>query len=131
MSSSMPPLWRQITQVHRLVGGKCKKCGTVNFPVKKICTNCGGTEFEEHRIARRGKVLTYVVAHRMPPGVQAPIALAIIETEDGARMTGWSTDCDPYDVKVDMPVELVFRMVGPPRGGAVSYGFKFRPLMNS
>lgn len=128
MSSSMPDLWRQIEEVHQLIGAKCEDCGAVNFPPQDICTICGGAELEKHRIDRKGKMLTYSVAHRMPSGVPTPITVGVIETKDGSRITAWSTDCDPYDIEVGTPVELVFRRVGPSRGGSISYGFKFRPL---
>jgi len=138
MATAFPPYWRAIPGMHRLVGQKCKKCGKVNFPPRKnmICTYCGATEFDEVHISRRGKIVTYVVASRMPPGVIGPEAFAIIDTDDGARVSAWSTDCFPKDygakegspIKCDMPVELVIRVIGNPTPTPF-YGFKFRPIM--
>lgn len=138
MAAAMPPYWRSIPAMHRLVGLKCKNCGKINFPPRKsmICVYCKGTEFDEVHISRKGKILTYVVVTRMPPGVIGPEAFAIIDTDDGARVSGWSTDCflenygvqEGTPIKCDMPVELVIRVIGKPLP-TPSYGFKFRPIM--
>ena len=138
MATAMPVYWRLVPGMHRLVGLKCKNCGNVNFPPRKkmICVDCGGTEFDEIQISRKGKIVTYAVATRMPQGVIGPAAFAVIDTDDGARITAWSTDCVPEDygaqegspIKVGMPVELVIRIIGSPLP-TPSYGFKFRPII--
>lgn len=128
MASSLPDMWRKIDAVHRLVGVKCDNCGTVNFPSRKICAKCGSTELEKHSIPREGEIVTYSIGHRMPSGVHTPIAIGVIETEDGSRVTAWSTDCDPYDLEVGSKVKLILRRVGPADGGPINYGFKFRPI---
>lgn len=127
MSTALPPFWRQVAELHRLVGIKCKQCGKILFPAKKICTECGGLEFEEVPISRRGKIVTYVVCHFMPKGIETPVPLAIVDTEDGARLTGFVTECEPDEVKVDMAVEVVFRRIGE-QDGRINYGFKFKPV---
>lgn len=127
MSTAMPPFWRQVAELHRLVGIRCKQCGRILFPAKKICIECGGTEFEEVPISRRGKIVTYVICHLTPKGIEAPVPLAIVETEDGAKLTGFVTEYEPDEVKVNMSVESVFRRIGE-QNGRINYGFKFRPL---
>lgn len=133
-----PSFWRLVPGMHRLIGLKCKRCDKVNFPPRKkmICADCGGTEFDKVRISKRGRVLTYVIAMRMPPGMVGPAAFAIIDTDDGARISAWSTDCIPEKygveegtpIKCDMPVELVIRVIGK-HEPTPYYGFKFRPIM--
>jgi uncharacterized OB-fold protein len=132
-----PPFWRLVPAMHRLVGLKCKKCGKVNFPPRKtmICVDCRGTEFDEVHISRKGKILTYVVVTRMPPGMVGPEGYAVIDTDDGARITAWSTDCIPENygveegtpIKCNIPVELVIRIIGKDEPTPY-YGFKFRPI---
>ena len=112
----------------QLVGGKCKKCGKVNYPQRKICAFCGAQEnFEKVKISRRGKVHTYVVSYALPTGVESPTPLAVVDTEDGARLVGFFTECKPDEIKWEMPVEIVLRAVGE-QEGRVNYGFKFRPV---
>lgn len=128
MSSIKPHVWRMLSKVNKLIGSKCRKCGAINFPPRQICTKCGSFELDDYRMSRRGRVITYVIAHRMPEGVPAPIAYGVIQTDDGAKISCWSTDCDPYEIKVGMPVELVFRIVSSTPGEPIFYGMKFRPF---
>ena len=128
MSSVSPEFWRMSEELLQLVGGKCRKCGRINYPQRKICAFCGAQEsFEKVRISRKGKVHTYVVAYALPSGVEAPAPLAVVDTEDGARLVGFVTECKPDEITWEMPVEVVLREVGE-QDGRVNYGFKFRPI---
>jgi uncharacterized OB-fold protein len=128
MSSALPEFWRLSEELLELTGGKCRNCGKINFPQRKICAFCGAHgNFEKVKISRRGKVHTYVVAHALPSGVEAPTPLAVVDTDDGARLVGFVTECEPNEIRWEMPVEVVLRKVGE-LDGRVNYGFKFRPI---
>nr|MDO8100136.1 Zn-ribbon domain-containing OB-fold protein [Candidatus Njordarchaeota archaeon] len=132
MSIASPMLWREIPQLYRLIGLKCKKCGYINFPrMGSICLKCGSSEgFEDHQISRRGKVVTFTVEHVMPPGFEIPTIMAIVDTDDGARLMVSMTQAKPEEVKIDMPVELVFRRFGE-ADGLLRYGFRAKPIKES
>jgi uncharacterized OB-fold protein len=128
MSSLSPEFWRMSEELLQLIGGKCTNCGRINYPQRKICAFCGAQEsFEKVKISRKGKVHTYVVAYALPSGVEAPTPLAVVDTDDGARLVGFVTECKPDEIKWEMPVEVVLREVGE-QDGRVNYGFKFRPV---
>ena len=38
----------------------------------------------------------------------APYAPVVVELEEGVRMVSWIVDCDPDDIEMGMPVEVVF-----------------------
>ena len=42
-----PRYWREKPTRFRLEAGKCKGCGKIVFPKRKICPACRGREFEE------------------------------------------------------------------------------------
>ena len=132
MSIASPMLWREIPQLYRLVGLKCKKCGYINFPrMGSICLKCGSAEgFEDHNISRRAKVVTFTVEHVMPPGFETPTIMTIVDTEDGARLMVSMTQAKPEEVKIDMPVELVFRRFGEAEG-LFRYGFRAKPIRDA
>lgn len=127
MATSFPDFWRLGPSIYRLEASKCKKCGAVMFPLRKICLSCGSTELEKVNIARRGKIVTYTISYIMPRGAEVPAIYAVVEMEDGAKLSGYLTECDPNEVKVDMPVEIVFRKISEEEG-RVEYGYKFRPI---
>ncbi|MCK4364141.1 MAG: Zn-ribbon domain-containing OB-fold protein, partial [Candidatus Aminicenantes bacterium] len=92
--------WREIPQRYRLEANKCKKCGLVFFPPRLICSQCQNREFEETKLAEKGKVLTFTII-RVPPQQfvdQAPYAVGIVELDDGVKLTGQIVDCDFEDL---------------------------------
>jgi len=83
-----------------------------------------------YELPGRGKVFTYSVVHDPPPGLetQKPYVVAIVEMDGGVRVTSQIVDCDPKDVRIDMPVEVAFRKLGEDgSAGIIHYGYKFRP----
>ncbi|MCX6776561.1 MAG: OB-fold domain-containing protein [Candidatus Micrarchaeota archaeon] len=53
--------------------------------------------------------------------------MAIIELEEGPRLTAQVEDCDARDVKIGTPVEMIFRKIQEDgKEGLIHYGFKFK-----
>jgi len=85
---------------------------------------------ERIRLKGRGKIVTYTVVHDAPAQLemQKPYVVAIIEMEEGARLTSQVIDVDPNEVKIGMPVQATFRRLGQEgEAGVIHYGYKFRP----
>ncbi|KPK20300.1 MAG: transcriptional regulator [Nitrospira bacterium SG8_3] len=122
--------WREIPQRYRLEAKKCKKCGIVLFPPRLICPECKGREFEDTKLAEKGKVLTYTII-RVPPHQfvdQAPFAVGIAELDDGVKLTGQIVDCDFEDLKIGQRVKIEFRKIfDEGEAGILCYGYKFIP----
>ena len=132
---SVPEIQRTLSQRYRLVGLRCKKCGYLHFPARKICKNCGAVEeFEEVELSGRGKVYSYTVIergatvyeHTEEAAVGGAFPVALVELEEGIRVMGQITECDPYSVRIGMEVEAVLRRMY--EQDVVRYGFKFRPI---
>ncbi|MBM3672142.1 MAG: hypothetical protein FJW86_08190 [Actinobacteria bacterium] len=109
-----------------LMGARCVDCGTINTPpsIHPHCTSCGSAKFVLTPLARRGRVHTYVVNHTMPAPFVAPLPLAIIDLDDGARVM-LQVVGDGSDLEVGSDVELVLRKYAHERGVPV-YGYKAR-----
>ena len=53
--------------------------------------------------------------------------MAIVELEEGAKLTTQIVDCNPEDVEIGDEVEMVFRKIREEGDdGVISYGYKFR-----
>jgi len=95
-----------------------------------VCPSCRARDSETVRLSRKGKVVTWTVVH-VPPtdlAMQAPYAMALIETPEGARLMLQVADCDPSAIKKDMDVDLEFRLIRREgHGGILCYGFKAVP----
>jgi uncharacterized protein len=85
---------------------ECPSCGHRQFYPRLLCTECGG-EPEWRAASGRGSVHTFTVVRQslMPPfdGL-APYVIAMVELDEGPKMMGNVTDCDPGDVHIGMPV---------------------------
>ena len=125
-----PRYWREIPNRYRLEAARCVRCGRVAFPPRRACSACRSQEWEKLSLSWKGKVVTSTVVQVAPPDFQmeAPYAMAVIETPEGARLMAQVVDCDPSTVQPGMDVSLVFRRVRREgHSGILCYGFKGVP----
>ncbi len=122
-----PRYTREMPQRYRLEAGKCKKCGKIFFPPRLICDNCKSRDFEKVKLSETGKIVTYTTIRVAPEqfNTQVPYNVAIIELNDGVRITAQVVDCKPEDVMIGKQVKLVFRKIQEEgSAGIICYGYK-------
>lgn len=127
-----PRYWREVPSRYRLEAVRCRGCGKVSFPARRICPKCRGEDFEQTALSRRGKVVTSTVIHVPPPEflMEAPYAVALVETPEGARLMTQVVDCDPDTVLPGMEISLEFRLIRKEgHGGIRCYGYKGVPTV--
>ena len=125
-----PGYWRETPARFRLEASRCKDCGAMNFPAGQACTTCRSANLEATALSRKGKVVTSTVVHVAPDAfaMEAPYAMAIVETPEGVRLMTQVTDCDPAEVKSGMEVSLEFRLIRKEGlSGILCYGYKGVP----
>lgn len=129
---SVPRFWRKIPYRYKLIGTKCEVCEEVYFPPRNICPRCRRSgSLREIRLSGRGKIATYTVIHSAPESFEheAPYIIGIVELEEGPHLTTQIVDCNPEEIRIDTPVEMVFRKINEDgQTGIIYYGYKFRPL---
>jgi len=127
-----PRYWREVPNRFRLEAAKCTGCGKISFPGRRICPECRGTELEKTNLSLSGKVITSTVIHVAPTDLmmEAPYAMAVIETPEKARLTAQVVDCEPSEVGPGMDVRLEFRRIRKEgNSGILCYGFKAVPAV--
>lgn len=88
---------------------RCAGCGALRHPPGPMCPRCHATERDHVVASGRGEVHSYVVHHHPPvPGRTPPYVVAVVDLEEGVRIVGNVIGCPPEDVRVGMPVRLVF-----------------------
>jgi len=125
-----PRYWREIPGRYRLEGSRCHDCGKAVYPRRRVCPNCQGTTMEQVTLSRHGVVVTSTVIHVPPDDLvsEAPYAVAIVETPEGARLMAQIVDCDNDYVLPGMHVDLEFRRLRREgEGGILCYGHKGVP----
>lgn len=124
---------REFPQKYRLEAAKCRNCSGLFFPPRLICSKCGEREFENLPLSGRGTIGTFTIIRIPPSGFEdlAPYALGIVDLEEGCRVMGQITDCDPEKLKIGDPVVTQFRRINEEgKTGMILYGYKFVPDHN-
>ena len=104
------PFW-EYCKKHELRVQKCGNCGTLRYPITSICPNCMSMDFEWAKMSGKGKVYSFAIIRRASHPAFAneiPYTVAIIQLDEGPRLESNVIGIDPQQVKVDMPVEVVF-----------------------
>ena len=110
--TAMTTLWRKRKMILGLMGGKCTKCGTPQFPKMDICVNpnCLAVKSqEEYEFADvPAKVKTYT-GDLLAVSVDPPAIYGMVQFEGGGRFMADFTDCELDEVYVGQPVSMSFR----------------------
>lgn len=125
-SETSRPFWEG-TKAHELRLQRCRDCGKRIFYPRSICPFCLSERLEWVTASGKGKVYSYTVVRRaVHPAFQAdvPYVLAIVELDEGPRLTTNIVGVEPEEVRVDMPVRAAYDDVTPD----VSL-LKFEPLL--
>ena len=99
---------------HELVVQRCTQCGAHRFPAREICSKCLSREAAWVKVSGRGTVFSYNVMHQVyHPGFadEVPYAVVVISLEEGAKMTSNLVGMKPHDIKIDLPVKVVFEEI--------------------
>lgn len=126
-----PRYHRETPQRFRLEAAKTES-GKIYFPPRAVYP--GGETAKPIRLVETGKVITFTVIHT--PGKEysdlSPFPIAIVELDDGARITTQIADVDPATVEIGMRVKIEFRRLRTESDeGLLCYGYKVVPDYSS
>jgi uncharacterized OB-fold protein len=104
---------------HQLRIQRCDHCQTHCHPPQPMCHNCNSMEMKWSPVQGTGKIYSYIVPRQQAPGempvkgFEYPYAVAMIELDgvEEARFASSIVGCELEDIKVGMPVEVVFEDV--------------------
>ena len=107
------PFWDGIRQ-HKLLVQKCASCGKLRHTPKPLCSDCLSQEYTWIPLSGQGQVYSYTVMHRAPASSfegELPYVVALVELKEGVRMISNLVRCTPQQVRVGMPVHVVYEDV--------------------
>ena len=112
-ATPLTALYRNRDMVLGLIGGRCSKCGTPQFPKSHVCVapNCHAFHSQvDHPFAdQAGEVMTYT-ADMLTYSPDPPQHFGMIRFIEGGRMMMDFTDVDAGQVAVGMPMRMAFRV---------------------
>jgi len=100
------PFW-DAAREHRLSMQRCRSCEKFVFYPRPLCSHCGSDDLEWRDLSGRATVYSYTIARRAtarPFEPDVPYVIAIVELDEGPRMTTNIVGCPPEDVRIGMPV---------------------------
>jgi hydroxymethylglutaryl-CoA synthase len=124
---SAPFAWRNRRYKLSMTGGRCRKCGAIQFPLPRVCYQChAADEFElVPASGQTARIVTFTV-DRLAFSLSPPLMSAIVAFERGGRL-----QCELTDVReplrVGDQVVPTFRR-GATVGGIRNYLWKARPV---
>ena len=93
---------------------KCKECGTLAHPPRPMCPKCHSFEKEWVASQGKGKVYSWVTYREPNHGAfKTPYSVVLVEMDEGVRVVANVVGMKPEDIKIGMPVEVVFEDVAP------------------
>lgn len=126
-------LYRNRKAVMGLVGGRCTKTGTVQFPKSDLSVNpndhARGTQ-EDYPLAEKvARIMTYT-ADNLTYSPDPPAYYGMIEFEGGGRMMAEYVDFDPEAIEVGRELRMMFRVKSvDERRGFTKYFWKAVPVV--
>jgi hydroxymethylglutaryl-CoA synthase len=119
--------YKELKQDIRLYGSHCAACGTVQFPLARVCIKCKARDgLSDRKLARQGTIFTFTVDHLIA-NMEHPLPMAVVDLDGGGRVYLQVTDFVEDEVQIGRPVTLTFRRLHD-GGGNHNYFWKARPV---
>ena len=111
--TALSTLYRKREMLLGLVGGRCRQCGTLQFPKSNICVNpnCNAVETQDDQpfADLAGRVMSYT-ADQLTYSPDPPQFYGMVTFAEGGRMMVDFTDVSGSKVEVGTPMRMVFRI---------------------
>lgn len=130
-ATPLSTLYRNRDMVTGLVGGRCRNCGTLQFPSGRYCVNpqCNALDSQDrHPFSDVPASVMSYTADALTYSPNPPHYYGMVTFEGGGRMMADFTDIDDGKVEVGMSMRMMFRVKEyDPARGFVRYFWKAAP----
>lgn len=129
---TIPRFWRENPARYNFIGVRCTSCERVFFPPRTICPVCHRKSLGKMTPAKlkgEGTVYSFTEVHEAHEDfeMQKPYIIALIDLDEGVRVTGQLIDCEPDQVAIGIRVRATLRKLGEDGvAGVIHYGYKFK-----
>ena len=104
------PFWAGLRS-HELRILRCVECRTFVHPPQASCPKCLSLDLDAEVVSGRGSVYSFTVVNReFAPGIKPPYVAALVDLveQDGLRLVTNLVNVTIADVRIGMPVRVVF-----------------------
>ena len=111
------PFWDSCRR-HELVVQRCTACDTFRHPPTPVCWRCRSFAHAWVPVSGRGTIFSWAVVHRafLPElAEEVPYTVVVVALDDapGVRLLSNLVGAEPAELRVGLPVEVVFEDVSP------------------
>jgi uncharacterized OB-fold protein len=101
--------WKGVSNGQLLIQ-RCKRCGGRQHYARPFCLKCRADALEMVPASGKGSIYSFTVINRSPyEDLPAPYAVALVRLEEGVTLLSQIVDCDPGELRCDLPVEVSFQ----------------------
>jgi uncharacterized protein len=101
--------WFEGARRHRLLIQRCTACGRLRHPPLPACPSCRSFDWDTVTSTGRGELYSFVVVHHPKvPAFDYPLAVGLVELEEGTRLVANLDGVEPGHWRVGMAVEAHF-----------------------
>lgn len=111
--TALTAAWREQGRIAHFEGGRCKHCGTVQFPSTRLCVNPDCNAQDSQDVCSLAEVPARVLSHTsdfLAYTPHPPFQFGHIDFEGGGRVLMEFTDTAPDELRSGLPVRMVFRI---------------------
>ena len=119
-------LFEDISGKWALLGGRCKKCEKIIYPLRAVCLNCLSQDMEKLTLSRRGTLYSFTVVHMPSEHFEPPYTIGWIELPEGIRIFSPIRYRQEQALKIGMAMELSVEKLWDEQEKDVM-GYVFRP----
>lgn len=110
MEPEEKPYWESLKQ-HAMKIQQCDDCGKWCFLPRAICRHCLSSNLVWKHVSGRGRIYATTTQH-VPPSAgfkeDVPFNISLVELDEGVRIMTNVIGCPVDEVKIGMPVEVVY-----------------------
>ena len=110
----MHPFWAAAAQ-GRFLMPRCVECGKFHWHPRAVCPFCRSSALEWVPSAGAGTIFSYSIARTASP----PHVIAFVQSQEGPVILTRIIDCDPEEIRIDLPVKV--RLVAVPEGRTMPF----------
>jgi uncharacterized OB-fold protein len=89
---------------NRLLGLKCRSCGSITVPPKMVCRKCAGSEMDIVEMKGSGKIRTFTTVFVASEGRESevPYTIVMVELDEGPWIMGNLDGKDPKAASMEL-----------------------------
>jgi hydroxymethylglutaryl-CoA synthase len=111
--TALTAAWRDHARSARFEGGRCAACGTVQFPRSRVCVNPACKAQDQQEPGSLADVPARVLSHTsdfLAYTPSPPFQFGHVDFEGGGRVLMEFADCDADELRVGLPLRMVYRI---------------------